>query len=101
MGSPGCPLDPLGPPGPLNRPPQTHEQVSLPHCTLKITSTALQITFTPVTHLTHLTVVIVVVVIVAVANNHPEDGGFGHLHMIILRIWPLAKDHPEDPASFK
>ena len=45
------PLDPLGPPGPPNPPPQTHKQVSWPHCTLKITSTASQITFTfnPVT----------------------------------------------------
>ena len=48
-------LTPLGPPGtpwqPPNRPPQTHKQVSWPHCTLKITSTASEITFTfnPVT----------------------------------------------------
>ena len=37
------PLDPLATP---NRPPQTHKQVSWPHCALKITSTASQITFT-------------------------------------------------------
>ena len=51
MGSPGCPLDPLDP---LNPPPQTHKQVSWPYCTLKITSTASQITFTfiPVTPVT-------------------------------------------------
>ena len=44
MASLGCPLDPLGPPGtpwqPPNRPPQTHKQVSWPHCTLKIPSAA-------------------------------------------------------------
>ena len=51
VGSTRWPLDPLGPPGPPNPPPQTHKQVSWPHCTLKITSTASQITFTfiPVT----------------------------------------------------
>ena len=49
MGSPGCPLDPLGPPAPPppHRPPQTSKQVPWPHCTLKITSTALQINLTP------------------------------------------------------
>ena len=42
------PWDPLATP---HQPPQTHKQVSWPHCTQKITSTASQITFTfnPVT----------------------------------------------------
>ena len=54
----GIPWMPSWPPGtpwqPPNRPPQTHKQVSWPHCTLKITSTASQITFTfiPVTPVT-------------------------------------------------
>ena len=53
--APWDPLDALLTPGtpwqPPNRPPQTHKQVSWPHCTLKITSTASQIIFTfiPVT----------------------------------------------------
>ena len=54
----GIPWMPSRPPGtpwqPPNRPPQTHKQVSWPHCTLMITSTASQITFTfiPVTPVT-------------------------------------------------
>ena len=46
MGQLGCPLDPLRPPGnpQLSPSPQTNKQVSWPHCTLKITSAALQIT---------------------------------------------------------
>ena len=47
----GIPWMPSWPPGTPWQPPQTHKQVSWPHCTLKITSTASQITFTfnPVT----------------------------------------------------
>ena len=79
--APWDPLDALSTPwapGPPNRPPKTHKQVSWPHCTLKITSTASQIAFTfiPVT---------------------PDP----LLQRIIQRIWPLTNDHLEDPASCK
>ena len=55
------PWDPQGPPGPPNPPPQTHKQVSWPHCTLMITSTASQIPFTiiPVTPVTLVTTLVV------------------------------------------
>ena len=84
------PWDPLAPP---NRPPRTPKQVSWPHCTLKITSTALQITLTSLNPFT---------------PPHPRQALQLLLFLFLLlllqmikRIRPLANDYPKDPASCK
>ena len=92
-----------------HNPPRTHKQVSWPYCTLKITSTASQIThcsLAPLTRLTPFTppvffVVVVVVLFCCLLQMIIRRKRTGHLQMIIWRICPLANDHPEDPASCK
>ena len=96
-------LTPWDPWQPLNRPPQTHKQVFWPHCTLKITSTALQINLTP------SPLQMINRRIRPLANDHLEglatckwsSGGSSHLQMIIQRIRLLASDCPEDLGSCK
>ena len=108
--NPMAPWDPLDalltPWDPLATPqstPQTHKQVSWPHCTLKITATASKTTFTitPVTPFTPI--------VRPLLNNHPEDPASckrsseesALLQLIIRRKRPLANDHLEGPATCK
>ena len=76
------------------------------HCTLKITSTVSQITFTltPVNPVNPVDVNIDVAVVgVGVAEDPAScklsSRGSGLLQMIIQMIRPLSNDHPEDLAT--